>query len=69
MKYLIASLFALLIQYSFTQNSVFQLWTETGFKHKLNKKVDLTVEWTNRFDSYGLNTSFPYPQAMRARRC
>ena len=41
------------------QQSVFQLWTETGFKHKLNKKVDLTVEWTNRFDGYGLNTSFP----------
>ena len=45
------------------QQSVFQLWTETGFKHKLNKKVDLTVEWTNRFDAYGLTTSFPQVSA------
>ncbi|MBM3184754.1 MAG: DUF2490 domain-containing protein [Bacteroidetes bacterium] len=59
MRFSIASIFTLLLQLSIAQNSVFQLWTETGFKHKLNKKVDLTVEWTNRFDGFGLNTSFP----------
>lgn len=59
MKFLIASIFIIIFQFSFAQNSVFQLWTETGIKYKLNKKVDLTVDWTNRIDGYGLNTSFP----------
>ena len=63
MKYLIASLFALLVQYSFTQNSVFQLWTETGFKYKFNKELDFTADWTNRVDTYGLTTSFPQVSA------
>ncbi len=63
MKYLIASLFALLVQYSFTQNSAFQFWTETGFKYKFNKELDFTAEWTNRFDAYGLTTSFPQVSA------
>ncbi|MFM7467554.1 MAG: DUF2490 domain-containing protein [Crocinitomicaceae bacterium] len=41
------------------QPSTFQLWTETGAKFKLNKKLDFTGDWTNRIDEYGLNTSFP----------
>ena len=44
---------------SIAQNSSFQLWTETGAKLKLNKKVDFTGDWTNRIDEYGLKTSFP----------
>ena len=59
MRYLFASIFAILFQTSYSQNSVFQFWTETGIKYKLNKNIDFTVDWTNRFDSYGLNTSFP----------
>jgi hypothetical protein len=44
---------------SSAQLSTFQIWTETGVKFKLNKKLDFTGEWTNRIDEYGLNTSFP----------
>ncbi len=63
MKYFIASIFAFLFQYSFCQNSAFQLWTETGLKYKFNKEFDVTAEWTNRFDAYGLTTSFPQVSA------
>lgn len=63
MRFTVASIFTIFLQISSAQNSVFQFWTETGFKHKLNKKVDLTVDWTNRFDGYGINTSFPQVSA------
>jgi hypothetical protein len=63
MRWLVASIFTLLLQLSFAQNSVFQLWTETGFKYKFNKELDFTAEWTNRFDAYGLTTSFPQVSA------
>jgi hypothetical protein len=40
MRWLVASIFTLLLQLSFAQNSVFQLWTETGFKYKFNKELE-----------------------------
>lgn len=59
MKWFIASVFSLLISCAFAQQSQFQLWTETGAKYIFNKKFDLTADWTNRINAYGLSTSFP----------
>jgi hypothetical protein len=59
MRCFIVAIFIFLIHISFAQQSEFQLWTETGVKYNINKKCDLTLDWTNRFNSYGLTTSFP----------
>jgi hypothetical protein len=59
MKWSVAAIFALIIHVSFAQQSESQLWMETGVKCNLNKKTDLTFDWTNRIDEFGLVTSFP----------
>lgn len=58
MKCPVSAIFALFISINFAQHSQFQIWTETGAKYKFNKEWDLNVDWTNRLDAYGLNTSF-----------
>lgn len=36
-----------------------KVWTEVGVKGKLTKNLEWGFEWTNRFGSNGLETSFP----------
>ena len=59
MRWSVATIFALFIHVTYAQHAVFQLWTETGAKYKINKEWDLSLDWTNRIDGYGLKTSFP----------
>ncbi|MFM7299833.1 MAG: DUF2490 domain-containing protein [Crocinitomicaceae bacterium] len=59
MRVILCFIFFAIVFIGSAQPSTFQLWTETGAKFKLNKKLDFTGDWTNRIDEYGLNTSFP----------
>ena len=59
MMWSVATIFALFIHVTYAQHAVFQLWTETGAKYKINKEWDFSLDWTNRIDGYGLKTSFP----------
>ncbi len=59
MRLILCFIFFAFIFVCSAQLSTFQLWTETGAKFKINKKLDFTGDWTNRIDEYGLNTSFP----------
>lgn len=53
---LIAGLFISLNSFSQGYGKV---WTEIGAKGKFSKKLEWGLEWTNRFGSNGLETSFP----------
>jgi hypothetical protein len=43
----------------FGQQSSFQIWSETGVKGKISKKIDYSIDITNRFGQYKLVTFFP----------
>jgi hypothetical protein len=49
----------LTVMNAFTQQNSFQVWTETGVKGKINKKIDYSCDITNRFGQNGLVTFFP----------
>lgn len=40
-------------------NTVFQLWNEVGVGYKIDKKQQIGLDLTTRFDNLGLNTYFP----------
>lgn len=42
-----------------TAQGVAKVWTETGVKGEITKKLDWGVELTNRFGAFGLETFFP----------
>ena len=43
----------------FSQTTSFQVWTETGMKGKINKKLDWNLNLTNRFLDLKIVTLFP----------
>lgn len=59
MKLIFSLTLLFIVPFCFAQHPDFQVWTETGVKTKLNKSFDLTFDWTNRVNNYGLKTSFP----------
>jgi hypothetical protein len=45
--------------YSYGQDSEFQTWIETGVKGKIVKRLDYSLDLTNRFGNLGTETFFP----------
>jgi hypothetical protein len=58
MRLLLLFLLLSVFRVSWTQRDL-HAWTEIGVKAKLTKKADLGLEWSNRFDAFGLRTTFP----------
>jgi hypothetical protein len=56
---LIVFLFFIVSNFSFSQDSEFQTWIETGVKGKVVKRLDYSVDLTNRIGNLGLETFFP----------
>lgn len=52
-------LFCFVFSYSFSQETEFQTWIETGVKGKIVKRLDYGVDLTNRIGNRGLETFFP----------
>lgn len=44
---------------AFGQSTSFQIWTETGIRGKISKKIDWNISLTNRFQDVNLVTLFP----------
>jgi hypothetical protein len=60
LNFLFRTLFFLsLFTNCFGQNTTFQIWTETGIRGKLMKRLDWNLSLTNRFQDYQLVTIFP----------
>ncbi len=59
MKNFLCLVFFLCSSCGFSQTSAFQVWTETGIKIGVSKRVSLGAEWTNRIGERGFVTMFP----------
>ena len=59
MKNFLCLVFFLCSSYGFSQTSAFQVWTETGIKIGVSKRVSLGADWTNRIGERGFVTMFP----------
>ncbi len=45
--------------FAFSQSVESQLWMETGVKGRFVKRLDYTIDWTNRIGNQGFETMFP----------
>lgn len=59
MNKIVPFLFSFILFSSYSQDSEFQTWTETGIKGRVVKRINYGIDLTSRFGNLGLETFFP----------